>query len=238
MTDFSKRSYQKELLDSSNIPFADISGNMKELDVINTRLGGHGITINGISSILKSRTHYSHNTPVSICEIGCGGGDNLAAICKWAVKNSLALQCYGIDYNEECIAYANSRNTGLPISFVHADYRDGLKAIPRPDIIFSSLFCHHFTDVEIIEMLIWMKRNAVLGFMINDLHRHTLAYHSIKFLTSLFSRSYLVKNDAPLSVLRGFKKEEWYQLFDKAGFKPTSVEWKWAYRYLITYIHK
>ena len=46
--DFSKRSYQKELLDQDDIPFEDIKRNMQELDFINTKLGGHKITLAGL----------------------------------------------------------------------------------------------------------------------------------------------------------------------------------------------
>ncbi len=78
-----------------------------------------------------------------------------------------------------------------------------------------------------------MKENAKLGFFINDLQRHPLAYYSIKYITKFFSKSYLVKNDAPLSVLRGFKKDEWKGIFEKAGIINYSIQWKWAFRYLI-----
>ena len=103
----------------------------------------------------------------------------------------------------------------------------------NPDIIFSSLFCHHFKDPDLVSMFRWMNENSRLGFFINDLHRHTLAYHSIKWLTRAFSNSYLVKNDAPLSVLRGFKKKELEQLLIKAGIRRFSIHWKWAFRWLI-----
>jgi hypothetical protein len=52
-------------------------------------------------------------------------------------------------------------------------------------------------------------------------------------LTALFSKSYLVKNDAPLSVKRGFKKSELISLLKKAGFTDYSVKWSWAFRYKI-----
>ena len=103
----------------------------------------------------------------------------------------------------------------------------------KPDIIFSSLFCHHFTEPELIQMLRWMRNNSRYGFFINDLHRHPFAYHSIRILTSLFSKSYLVKNDAPLSVLRGFKKKELEELLKKAGITDYSIKWKWAFRWLV-----
>ena len=84
-------------------------------------------------------------------------------------------------------------------------------------------------------MLHWMKNNSTLGFFINDLHRHPVAYLFIKIITKLFSKSYLVKNDAPLSVLRGFRKNEWQQIFEKSGITNYSIKWKWAFRYLVIY---
>ena len=83
-------------------------------------------------------------------------------------------------------------------------------------------------------MMQWMQRNSNIGFFINDLHRNTLAYYSIRILTRWFSKSYLVKNDAPLSVLRGFKKNEWEAIMQQAGIQHYSIEWKWAFRWLIT----
>jgi len=79
----------------------------------------------------------------------------------------------------------------------------------------------------------WMQANSRQGFFINDLHRHPLAYYSIKFLTSIFSRSKLVKNDAPLSVARGFKRKDWVWLMNESGLKAGLIQWKWAFRYLI-----
>ena len=48
MIDLKKRADQKELLDGNGIPFEDIKMNMRELNTINTLLGGHSITIKGI----------------------------------------------------------------------------------------------------------------------------------------------------------------------------------------------
>ena len=84
-------------------------------------------------------------------------------------------------------------------------------------------------------MMEWMKLNASRGFFINDLHRHPFAYYSIRWLTYFFSRSYLVKNDAPLSVLRGFVREDWRLLLKQAALYPVSIHWKWAFRWLIIY---
>ena len=79
------------------------------------------------------------------------------------------------------------------------------------------------------------EKEITKGFFINDLHRHWLAYYSIQNITRIFSRSYLVKNDAPLSVARGFKKDEWKELMKNAGIQNYSISWRWAFRYLIVY---
>ena len=225
--DYKKRSSTKELLDRDDIPFADIAENMKELEFINSHLGGHSITIKGFKSLLKGKKQ------ISVCEIGCGGGDNLNVLYQICKKNKIDAEFIGIDINKECIEYARQNSKIEKINFIISDYRNVNFENKNPDIIFSSLFCHHFTEDELVTMLQWMKNNSTLGFFINDLHRHPLAYHFIKTATRLFSKSYLVKNDAPLSVLRGFRKKEWKNIFQKAGIPNYSIRWMWAFRYLI-----
>ena len=234
MPSFKQRSYKKELLDGKAIPFEDIRRNMQELDFINRHLGGHDITLDGIVDIIQKKPVL--NKPLSVVEIGCGGGDNLRAIKNWAEHIKLPVQLLGIDINEECIAFAKAQPRNAGIEFIHSDYK--LTALPsKPAVVFSSLFCHHFTDEELVFQLQWMKENSARGFFINDLHRHPLAYLSIKVLTQVFSRSYLVKNDAPLSVQRGFKRADWERLFRLAGIENYTCKWRWAFRWLLTYVH-
>ena len=200
---------------------------MQELNFINTYLGGHAITIDGFKQILQNRKK------ISVCEIGCGGGDNLMAIYNWCTKNNIDIQLTGVDYNKDCIAVARERLPAANTRLITLDYKKSDMRADKPDIIFSSLFCHHFTNEELLFMLHWMHTNAATGFFINDLHRHFLAFYSIKILTGLFSKSYLVKHDAPLSVERGFIKKEWINLLEQSGVKHYSIVWKWAFRWLI-----
>ena len=230
MINLANRSYKKELLDNDDIPFADIMQNMKELNKINTYLGGHKITVAGLEALIEK---HNITKPICICEIGCGGGDNLVAINEFCISRNIPVNFIGIDIKPECIAFAQDQHIFLNAKWIIHDYKDVNFGETRPDIIFSSLFCHHFNEAELKNMLQWMKQNAAIGFFINDLHRHPLAWYSIKGITSLFSKSYLVKNDAPLSVARGFKKNEWNHIFKTAGITNFSIKWKWAFRYLI-----
>jgi SAM-dependent methyltransferase len=228
MLDFRQRSLQKELLDQAGIPHEDLILNMQELDTINRYLGGHAITCAGFKKLI------GNHTAARVLEIGCGGGDNLRAIHRYAKTHGIDCTMIGVDINSSIARFAQEKNPDFEIHC--ADYSN-LSLTNKPDIIFSSLFCHHFSQSELVEQVQWMQRNANLGFFINDLERNSLAYYGIKLLTQMFSNSYLVKNDAPLSVARGFRKKEWQEIFFKAGIQPVSIIWKWAFRHLITYQH-
>jgi nicotinamide phosphoribosyltransferase len=88
------------------------------------------------------------------------------------------------------------------------------------------------TNEEIVELIKFAQKNKST-LIINDLERNAFAHYSIKLLTKLFSKSYLVKNDAPLSVLRGFKKTEWKDIIQQSGAKNFSVKYKWAFRHQV-----
>ena len=235
MSKFAHRSTEKELLDRDNLLFEDIRINMKELDFINTWLGGHRITLAGIRSILHASAPLS--TPLHICEIGCGGGDNLRVVKKYLDRKGVAANYTGIDLNPHCIAYAESREENAGITFTFTDYKNAVFT-SKPHILFSSLFCHHFTTTELTAQWQWMKDNTCIGFFVNDLHRHPLAYYSIRWLTRSFSKSYLVKNDAPQSVLRGFHKSELIALQQSVQPGNFLLQWKWAFRWLLVYKHE
>ena len=184
MINLRRRSYQKELLDADDISFADIAQNLKELNFINTWLGGHEITLNGIKQLANA------NKQLTICEIGCGGGDNLFTIHKWCTQKKISADFIGIDLNAECIAFAQKQYPQLPCQWICSDYEKVQFNENKPAIIFSSLFCHHFTDEQLVKMMQCLKQNSKEGFFINDLHRHWLAYYLIKWLAKIFSRSY------------------------------------------------
>jgi 2-polyprenyl-3-methyl-5-hydroxy-6-metoxy-1,4-benzoquinol methylase len=228
MINLSRRSYEKELMDADDIPAPALAQTLRELNIINTRLGGHAITLRGVRHLLGK------NSAITICEIGCGGGDNLHAIHSYCSKQNIAADFIGIDMNATCIAFAKEQYPLLPCQWICSDYVKVDFGARQPDIIFSSLFCHHFTDEQLHKMLQWLSLNSRKGFFINDLHRHWLAYYLIKYITRFFSRSYLVRNDACLSVARSFRKKEWEDLFDKAGISNYRIVWQWAFRYLVT----
>nr|WP_295923528.1 methyltransferase domain-containing protein [uncultured Dyadobacter sp.] len=221
---FEVRSLQKELLDREDIPKNDLFQNLRELDFINYWLGGYNISFDALKKVLKKGRAFT------VVDIGCGGGDTLKRIARWNRKAGFDLRLYGIDLKSDCIEYATRNLQDEQVALIHDDYRNAARHLPNIDIIHACLFCHHLYDEQLSGLVQFaMQQRAVL--VINDLERHALAHYSIKLLTNLFSKSYLVKNDAPLSVLRGFKKKEWLDILRSAGAKHFTVKNKWAFRH-------
>lgn len=169
----------------------------------------------------------------NLIDIGCGGSDSLKAIAVWSKYNGHAVQLSGVDLKPDCIEYARENcRTHPEINFICDDFRNVFSWNIKIDIVHAALFCHHFSEIELIDFISLCNKNKAI-FIINDLERNPIAYYSIKFLTKLFSKSTLVKNDAPLSVWRGFKKREWKTMLEKAGIKKYVLKNCWAFRHLI-----
>jgi 2-polyprenyl-3-methyl-5-hydroxy-6-metoxy-1,4-benzoquinol methylase len=223
---FNARSQQKELLDQEEIPEQDLFRNLRELDFINHWLGGYAISFSALKKVIRPGKHYT------LVDIGCGGGDTLKRIKKWRTKQGYDIDLQGVDLKPVCIKYAECNPGNEGIRFICDDYKNIFNHIEQIDIIHACLFCHHLDEEELLNLIRFaLEHRSVL--VINDLERNPLAYYSIKFLTALFSGSYLVKNDAPLSVLRGFKKKEWLSMLERSGALFYSVKNKWAFRHQI-----
>lgn len=221
---FKERSHKKELLDGENIPENDLFQNLKELDKINHLLGGYSITFKALKKVLNEDKSYT------LVDIGSGGGDTLKRISSWSKKQQLKVNLVGVDLKQTCIDYSERVNPNSEIRFICDDYRSLQSHLTQIDVIHACLFCHHLSSQEITELIQFaQQQNATL--VINDLQRHWFAYYSIKILTRIFSKSYLVKNDAPLSVLRGFVKREWQEILQNSGAKKYTIRYKWAFRY-------
>ncbi len=230
MSKFSERSYQKELMDDLECSGEELAQTLKELKTINKWLGGNEVTTNGLSKLIKARPQSDY----WISDIGCGGGDMIRVMAKWAAKNQTNVHLEGIDANPNIIELAKIRLKDLKnVTLTVQNIFSPAFLDHKVDICTCTLFTHHFTDSELVSLLKGMKSKSKLGIVINDLHRNPIAYSSIKLLTKLFSKSPMVQNDAPLSVLRAFSKADWIKILSKAEIKDFQLSWHWAFRWQV-----
>ena len=227
MPDFSKRSTEDEMMDDFSLDHSVIDPIMDELEAVNKLLGGYGVFLNAFKKI-------GVRDGMIISDWGCGGGDSLRSIANWVRKRKLNLNLIGVDATASAIEYARKRSVEYPeISYIESDVMSDKLLPDQFDIVISSLFTHHFENESWIELIKKMSGCARKAVIINDLHRHWFAYHSIGILTQLFSKSVMVKHDSKVSVLRSFKRKELKSLLDRAGIKKFSIRWMWAFRWQV-----
>ncbi|MVN22834.1 methyltransferase domain-containing protein [Mucilaginibacter arboris] len=226
MPDFSKRSTEEEIMDDFTLPETELFPVLEGLERINTVLGGYQVFYDAFKQLnLKSSE--------TVSDWGCGGGDGLRKLARWAKRRHLSIRFTGLDATPATIRFAKLRAASFSnIKFIQADVLKDVQA-EKYDYVISSLFTHHFDDrnwVVLIQKMLASCRKAVI---INDLHRHPLAYYSFIATARLFSRTTMIRQDGALSVLRSFTKQDLVNLLQGAGIKKYKIKWMWAFRWQI-----
>lgn len=228
LVDTSHRSSEMEIMDDFTMEGALFRDTLDKLEIINRFLGGNSVTINGLKKILKNQPK---NKTITIVDLGCGNGDILRDISKFGRKNNYSFKLIGIDANLAATEYAKELSKEYSeLSFKTMDILSEDFKKQSYDVVLCTLFLHHFKNEELISFLKTTTDKATIGVVVNDLHRHKLAYYLFK-LIGFFIKNKMVRQDGLTSVLRAFKKKDLENIAKeiKVHF---SIQWKWAFRYL------
>ena len=161
--------------------------------------------------------------PLRILDVGCGYGDGLRRIERWAHERNLAVELTGLDINPDTVAIASQATP--PASRIRWVADDVFAFAPSNPIhlVTSSQFTHHLSEPQIVRFLQWMERSAVLGWFINDLSRAAVPYHFIRIFARLARLHPFVQHDAPVSIARAFIPEDWQALCAAANLTERDV---------------
>lgn len=151
-----------------------------------------------------------------LLDVGFGDGDMLRGIARWAERRGLDCVLVGVDLNPRSESAARAGTpAAMPIRYVTGDYAD--LADEPWDLIVSSLVAHHMTHAQLIAFLRFMDRHARMGWLINDLHRHRLAFAGYPVLATAMRWHKMVKADGTLSIARSYRPAEWPPILREAG---------------------
>ena len=225
--DTTSRSNDTELMDDFSMKGELLRDTLDKLGTINKWLGGNRVTLNGLRQLLE---HQPKEKVYTIVDIGCGHGDILRLIAEYGRKHNYSFQLIGIDANQDAIDYAVELSAAYDeLSFKKLDvFSEEFQAMEY-DIVLSTLFLHHLDETEIRSLLQLMSTKAKLGVVVNDLHRHRLAYGLFKLLGTVIS-NHMIVQDGLTSILRAFKRKEIEQISDQLNLN-SQISWKWAFRY-------
>jgi len=221
------RTDKEELMDDFSIGGALLRDTLDKLENINRWLGGNIVTVNSVKKILKE---HPKEHPLTLVDIGCGHGDILRDIATFGRKNGYKMTLLGIDANPTAIEYASELSEAYPeIRFETEDIFSKEFKNRKFDVVVATLFLHHFKEAQLVPFIENTLKQTKIGIVVNDLHRHKLAYYLFLFL-SLFIKNKMIIEDGLTSVLRGFKRKDLVQISQKLAVKP-QVCWKWAFRF-------
>ena len=184
---------------------------------------GHRPILEFLAKVLQ-RTGVTHE-PLHIVDIGCGHGDGLREIYRWASKRSVPLRLTGIDINPYAARLARECDRVEHVSAGTITWLTGdvfATQLERPaDVTISSLLAHHLSDDDIPRLMQWNESTARAAWAISDLRRSERAAQVFAWMSRLLPMNETIAHDGIVSFRRALSVEEWQRLAGQA--KVTGV---------------
>jgi 2-polyprenyl-3-methyl-5-hydroxy-6-metoxy-1,4-benzoquinol methylase len=207
------RSREEERMDDPSLDPAVYAAVVGDLSKVNALLMVSRPTIAFIRRTLGTRKRFR------LLDVGYGQGDMLRAIARWAARRGIEAELVGVDLNPRSLPAARAATPDtMRIDYRTGDYAD--TAGEPWDYVISSSVTHHMTDEQLHAFLRFMEGRARIGWYVNDIHRHWLAYLGFPPLAWAMRWHSMVRHDGCLSVQRGFRTAEWERLIAGAGIDP------------------
>lgn len=224
----SKRSSQTEIIDQEpnehTYTLKEYIDCLEKLDRIGRWLGGDRANLKSLSKMAVN--------PSSIIDIGCGGG----LFDIRLEKKFPEAHIIGIDLNPYAIQFANTRKpSGCKVDFELRELKELNEPHKSYDVVISTLVCHHIPEDELVNFISQACQVAKCKVILNDLHRHPLAWLLFKWIAPIFFRNRLVLHDGLISVERSFKRKDWIRYLEKAKIDKSRyrITWYWAFRWIV-----
>lgn len=192
---------------------------LRDLARVNRWVLAYRPVLHWLKTVLPARNSH----PVHILDVGCGYGDGLRRVERWAHARRANLELTGLDLSEETIGIAAEAMP--PTSRIRWIAGDIFSYKPdKPvHIVTSSLFTHHLSDAGVIRFLQWMELHAVLGWFVNDLSRSPAPYYIFRAFSRAMNFHPYVQHDGPVSIARSFVYEDWRRMCIAAGLNEGDV---------------
>lgn len=200
---------REELLDLNRGSLAEVRQSLRDIRRINIYLGGTRLSTHAILAMLQQKKLRE----ATILDVGTGLADMPLHLMHEAKRCGITLRAIGLDINARHLQIAREEMKDVAkVLLLRADaFR-----LPLPDqsvdVVHSSLFLHHFREVQIVQLLREFSRVARVGWIMNDLVRHGLPLWFFRTTWPIFARSYLTRLDGTASIRRAYTIGEMQQI--------------------------
>ncbi len=146
--------------------------------------------------------------PVTILDIGCGGGDILRILQNLCRSDNLEVNLTGIDPDPRAAEFLKQRTDGNDIRFLQTTSGELTQQNRSYDIVISNHLIHHLTREQLSTLCKDAEQLAGRLILFSDIERSDLGYLGFSALAPLlFSNSYIVP-DGKISIKRSYRKGE------------------------------
>ena len=202
---------EPEWLDNHLGSLEDVRENFADMWRINRYLGG----LRALTVHLFPRLR-THKGVITIADLGTGSAEIPVTIARWARGEGLNVQILALDLSARNLAIAQSQTTSTsPIKLVQANAH--CLPFASVDYLMSSLFLHHFTPEQVIELLRQAFAGARKGLVMTDVVRGRLPLIAFKLSQPIFAQNYLTRHDGAISIRRAYTPSEWHEFALAAG---------------------
>lgn len=230
LPDLSQRDRQPELMDDPALDEGLHRQALRGLERINWISGIAGLLWRAVRPLCAEIT----DRPVRVLDVGSGGGDVSVNLWKRAKRAGHRIQIGGCDISPKAIRMATERaeSAGADANYFQLDVLGD--DLPGDwDVLYCSLFLHHFDEQQGVRLLSNMQQAARRLVLINDLIRSRPAYVLCNLGVRVLCRSPIVHVDGPLSVRAGFQPDEVLEMAESAGLNGARITRHWPQRLLL-----
>lgn len=221
------RETQSEQLDDLSLSGKSLEHTLDELATINRWFGNYRCIRGGIRQFLQKNPAK----PLTIVDLGCGGGDTLIMLAGWLKQQNIQAQLIGIDGNQSSLAYAHSHAGSFNnVTWQQADILSETFLVPPCDLVISTHFLYHMEDEVLLDFLHRQQSNINLGWVISELTRAPLAVIGFQILSRIWGFSKMTREDGILAVKRAMTQKEWQTLLSASDHDEFQVTRTWIFR--------
>lgn len=228
MIDFRNRALISEKMDDLHLEEKELALALSDIRRVNRLLGGHAASLSGLQPYLGK----SPSGPLRVVDLGCGDGAFLRVLATHCRSLDIKAELIGWDMNPKSLEMAANASASFPeIRYECRNILD-FPVLPAHSHVVCNLFLHHFSTPEIAALLDNWIRQKPLSVLINDLHRHPLAYYLFWVFGAIFMKSGVARHDGAASIRRGFRKNDLKSIMSGLPDAKSSIRWRWAFRWL------
>ena len=170
---------------------------------------------------------------VRVLDVGSGAGDIPLALALWARKKNLRCQIVALDRHPDAARAEQNASAGFPeIQPLQGDGFTPPFNTDTFDFVLSSMMLHYFSNEEAAIMLSKMTGLANRTVIVADIERHWIPHRAIHLLSALL-RDRIIRRGFKDTVQRGFTREEFGLMAEKAGFSVWRVYRHFPFRLVL-----